>query len=158
MITMSKPWENIQTTQRQMLKIQKKGKWEWRWNTARKRGDEEAKRIEMSIYRHCECRIKSSEWIEQLGRQGKEREITKHVLSDWGNDGAHFFLQRQAGSLAQQMTTLDWKEAFNSSPRPLPWTSYLTWQAPFLQLCKMGGLRENESNVGPVYTCQGNPK
>lgn len=51
---------------------------------------------------------------------------------------AHFFVQREAGSLAQQRTTLDWKEAFNSSPGPLPWTSYLTLQAPFLQLCKMG--------------------
>lgn len=55
--------------------------------------------------------------------------------------GAHSFLQRQAGSLAQQMATLHWKEASDSR------TSYLTSQDPFLQLCKMGGDSEKMSEM-----------
>ena len=53
------------------------------------RGGRERK--EMITYRHSECRIKSTEWIGQVGRQGKEREITEDALSDGGNHGGTFF-------------------------------------------------------------------
>lgn len=117
------------------------------------RGGRERK--EMIIYRHSECRIKSTEWIGQVGRQDKEREITEDALSDGGNHGGTFFPPETDRHLAQHMTTMDWKEAFDSSPGSLSWTSYLTSQAPFLQLCKMGALRGNELNAGPM-SCQGN--